>query len=112
MVREAQAVQSLAAPSCGLSDGSVAGDWKLPNVREMLSLIDYSRILPALPAGHPFTSVGPANCTTPADPNSGWSYHTSSLAIEGSGQISVSVGDGEVRRMGDHPLFCSWAVRK
>ena len=28
---------------CGLSDGSVEGDWRLPNVREMQSLIDYGR---------------------------------------------------------------------
>ncbi len=30
-------------------------DWRLPNVRELQSLIDYGRILPALPYGHPFT---------------------------------------------------------
>lgn len=32
-------------------------DWRLPNVREMLSLIDYGNNLPALPTGHPFTDV-------------------------------------------------------
>jgi hypothetical protein len=40
---------------CGLSDGSSAGDWRLPNVRELQSLIDYGRYYPALPSGHPFT---------------------------------------------------------
>ena len=30
-------------------------DWRLPNVRELQSLIDYGRWDPALPAGHPFT---------------------------------------------------------
>jgi len=42
---------------CGLSDGSSAGDWRLPNVRELQSLIDYRRYSPALPSGHPFTGV-------------------------------------------------------
>ncbi len=41
----------------GLSDGSVEGDWRLPNVRELQSLIDYGRHGPALPTGHPFTDV-------------------------------------------------------
>ncbi len=39
----------------GLTDGSKAGDWRLPNIREMQSLVDYSRnSVPAIPLGHPF----------------------------------------------------------
>ena len=41
----------------GLSDGSVEGDWRLPNWNELRSLIDASRYDPALPSGHPFTGV-------------------------------------------------------
>ena len=48
---------SLAAGSCGLTDGSVSDDWRLPNVKELLSLINYGHYGPALPAGHLFTSV-------------------------------------------------------
>lgn len=48
---------SLADGACGLSDGSEAGEWHLPNRVELRSLIDYSRSSPALPAGHPFQSV-------------------------------------------------------
>jgi hypothetical protein len=48
---------NLANGSCGLTDGSSAGDWRLPNVRELQSLVDYSRYDPALPAGHPFSNV-------------------------------------------------------
>jgi hypothetical protein len=43
----------LANGYCGLSDGSAAGDWRLPNVNELLSLIDRGRYNPALPAGCP-----------------------------------------------------------
>jgi hypothetical protein len=36
----------------------VAGDWRLPNVRELLSLADYGFILPALS-----NAAGTAQCT-------------------------------------------------
>ena len=48
---------SLADGACGLTDGSVAGDWRLPNVKELQSLIDFGQFNPALPTGHPFTGV-------------------------------------------------------
>jgi hypothetical protein len=40
----------------GLSYGGQT-DWRLPNVREFLSLIDYGRPAPSLPSGHPFANV-------------------------------------------------------
>jgi hypothetical protein len=52
----AQAVQSanlLAAGSCGLNDGSKAGDWRLPNRKELDTLIDLGQSNPALPEGWP-----------------------------------------------------------
>lgn len=55
---------TLVSGACGLSDGSVAGDWRLPNVRELQSLIDYGRFSPALPNGHPFTGVQSDNYWT------------------------------------------------
>jgi hypothetical protein len=48
---------SLASGACGLSDLSTAGQWRLPNIVELESLIDAERSLPSLPTGHPFTSV-------------------------------------------------------
>ncbi len=56
----------LASGSCGLSDGSAEGAWRLPNVKELQSLIHYGVFGPAVPntagtgkwtAGNPFTSV-------------------------------------------------------
>ena len=48
---------TLASGSCGLFDGSLAGDWRLPNIIELESLIDAQRSSPSLPADHPFASV-------------------------------------------------------
>ena len=52
---------NLASGSCGLTDDSVAGDWRLPNRKELMSLVDYGNAYPALPNGHPFTSVQSLN---------------------------------------------------
>ncbi|KAB2930146.1 MAG: DUF1566 domain-containing protein [Candidatus Contendobacter sp.] len=47
---------ALASPSCGLNDGSVAGQWRLPNIKEFSSLVSAEASF-ALPAGHPFMDV-------------------------------------------------------
>lgn len=48
---------ALSTGSCGLTDGSSEGDWRLPNVNELISLVDRGRYLPALSSGHPFSNV-------------------------------------------------------
>ena len=42
---------------CGLTDGSSPGDWRLPNYRELFSIMDAKNFNQALPTGHPFTNV-------------------------------------------------------
>ncbi|UPU34719.1 DUF1566 domain-containing protein [Geomonas paludis] len=49
--------KDLHSGTCGLSDNSVSGDWRLPNILELESLVDLSNINPALPTGHPFNNV-------------------------------------------------------
>ncbi len=82
---------TLADGDCGLTDGSVAGDWRLPNVRELNSLIHYGVYYPALPdtAGtgqwsenNPFTGVQVLDYwsgTTPA--TCAWAMATCAAAI-------------------------------
>ena len=48
----------LASGTCGLSDGSTAGQWRMPNINELESLIDVSNVNPAVQAGAPFTNIG------------------------------------------------------
>lgn len=61
---------------CGLSDFSVDGDWRLPNVKELQSLIDYGNYNPCLPTGHLFSGVQSYyywSSTTHADgPGAAW----------------------------------------
>ena len=52
-----QSCNTLADGYHGLTDSSIDGDWRLPNVRELQSLIDYGRYNDALPAGHPFINL-------------------------------------------------------
>jgi hypothetical protein len=49
--------QQLASGTCGLSDGSQAGQWRVPNVWEMESIIDESASATALSAGNPFLNL-------------------------------------------------------
>ena len=48
---------TLNSGECGLTDGSMEGDWRLPNLREMQSPVDYGQVGPALPGSHPFIGV-------------------------------------------------------
>lgn len=54
----------LASGACGLSDGSTAGQWRLPNLNELESLIDVSAANPAITPGSPFASLSAATYWT------------------------------------------------
>jgi len=54
-------------------------DWRLPNVKELQSLIDFGNYGPALPTGHPFTNVRS-------------SYYWSSTTVAGNASSAWFVG--------------------
>ena len=77
----------LADGQCGLTDGSQVGDWRLPNLREFHSLIDYGSSHPALPPGHPFTNVEMTYWSSTNNAYYPWiSWHVSLL----SGSVSYN----------------------
>lgn len=51
----------LASGACGLTDGSTAGQWRMPNANELESLVDVSKINPAVSTGNPFIHIDLAN---------------------------------------------------
>jgi len=46
---------NLSSGRAGLRDASSPGDWRLPNIRELYSLVDFSQFNPALPSDNHFT---------------------------------------------------------
>lgn len=94
------ASNTLGDGECGLSDGSSPGDWRLPNVRELQSLVDYGRYNPALPTGHPFTNVQSR-------------YYWSSSTHAGSTSYAwyVDMSDGKVGRNLKDNGSLVWPVR-
>lgn len=69
-------IKALANGGCGLSDQSKAGEWRLSNIIELQSLLDYGREGFALPRRHPFENVSNGTYWTstqsPAAPPLGW----------------------------------------
>ena len=91
----------LANGSCGLTDGSVAGDWRLSNVKELQSLIDFGEVFPALPPGHPFSGVGVQSVY--------WSSTTHQITLNFAWLVEVE--DGRVTIGGKALLNTGWPVR-
>jgi hypothetical protein len=53
----AAALPGTTFPLCGLGEGTFPGDWRVPNVNELMSLVDYGTSTSSgtgLPDGHPF----------------------------------------------------------
>jgi hypothetical protein len=90
----------LTAGYCGLKDGSGAGDWRLPNRRELFSLIDDEHYYPALPSGHPFTNV-----------QGNWYWSSTALALSADYAWLVHMDSGYVNDLNRTVLSYVWPVR-
>jgi len=84
--------------ACNDLDFAGYDDWRLPNIKELLSLIDYSQDAPALTAGHPFTNVQSAH------------YWSSTMSAGGGTVWSVYLGGGVGTFGTSHPSYV-WPVR-
>jgi len=104
---------NLADGYCGLKDGSVVGDWRLPNVRELNSLIHYGFYKPALP-----DTAGTGQWLKDDDPFTGvesqgfyWSSTTFAVtASDSAWGVTMSHGGTSYRGKGARSGYV-WPVR-
>lgn len=95
---------------CGLSDGSVEGQWRLPNLRELLGLVHFGQISPAVPntsgrgkwvEGDPFSGLA-----------SGWYWSSTTLSIQPTGAWGVEFSDhGYIFNQSHSSELYVWPVR-
>ena len=78
---------------CGLTDGSQAGGWRLPSVKELQSLVDYGNNSPALPAGHFFTNIDSLNLYWSSTTLNGSAAHVWCVGMIGGNVFSVGKGE-------------------
>jgi hypothetical protein len=75
-------------------------DWRLPNRRELRSLISHQERKPALPVGHPFVNVFP-----------GWYWTSTTAAINTSYAWYIHLDGGRMFYGGKEQSFLLWPVR-
>ncbi|NIP73293.1 MAG: DUF1566 domain-containing protein [Gammaproteobacteria bacterium] len=75
-------------------------DWRLPNRRELRSLVSHQTRQPALPEGHPFQEVF-----------AGWYWTSTSAAIAPAHAWYVDLGGGRAFYGGKDQSFLLWPVR-
>jgi hypothetical protein len=76
------------------------GDWRLPNRRELRSLLSHQTRKPALPENHPFLNVFP-----------GWYWSSTTAAISPAHAWYVHLEGGRMFYGGKDQSFLLWPVR-
>ena len=103
----------LADGQCGLTDGSSGGDWRLPNLRELFSLLDHKFYEPALSnsAGTGQWTLGDPfiNLVTPINSSLYWSSTTYAKGSDAA--FYVNLYHGGVDGSGKLGLIFFWPVR-
>ncbi len=83
---------TLASGGCGLTDGSVAGDWRLPSEKELQSLVDYQFCDPALSNAGGTGQWSNGDAFSAVQINDYWS--SSSHTADGRAAYAVYLGTG------------------
>lgn len=86
-------------------------DWRLPNAKELLSLIDYSQDQPVLPIDHPFTNEMPESEDYPSWNHYWWCWSSTKQVYHSNYANIVGLGHGEIGGAGRNSVQWVWAVR-
>jgi len=102
------AVNQLASGACGLSDGTTAGQWRMPNLWELESIVDESAAGPAVTAGSPFVHVAATGYWTSTSYYGGIGGSPEAWAIRMSDGRYLNDGSTNLKATGS---LAVWAVR-
>ena len=91
---------SLANGACGLTDGSTAGQWRLPNREELASLLNAAYYNPALSTGLPFSNV-----------QNNWYWSSTTYPGYSSYSYMVYMGYGDIAYTDKSSGFVVWPVK-
>ncbi len=102
----------LASGTCGLTDGSIAGQWRMPNVNELESLVDVSQSNPAVTAGSPFTHISLVNAYWSSSTYTALSSNAMAIRLTDGRWINgIDGADGSFNNNKATSTNSLWAVR-
>lgn len=105
------AANQLASGQCGLSDGSTAGQWRMPNVNELESLVDVSQSNPAISASAPFINIAMANAYWSSTTYAAFTANAMAIRFIDGRWINGVAGDGSFSNTKATSANSLWAVR-
>ena len=100
---------ALADGTCSLTDGSSAGNWRLPNIKELQSLINFAYFSPALSDTQGTTQWSESDLFAGVQSNEYWSS-TTHANFPGSAWC-VSMFDGNANHKIKGNVYYVWPVR-
>jgi hypothetical protein len=105
------AANQLASGACGLTDGSTAGTWRMPNANELESVVDVSQAGPALSAGHPFTNIDQTSAYWTSTTYMALTSNAMAIRLSDGRWINGDPGDGSFNNAKATSANSLWAVK-
>lgn len=102
---------NLASGQCGLTDGSTAGQWRMPNANELESLVDVSQANPAVSAASPFININLTNAYWSSTTYTAGTANAMAIRFTDGRWINGAPGDGAFNNSKTTSTNSLWAVK-